>query len=301
MIIGCGAATPTVRHRPSSQAINWCGRWFVVDAGEGVQVGLRENRIPVQKIHCICISHMHGDHVFGLPGLIGSMNLFGRKEPLTIIGPASLKAFLWNSLRSTETHIRFELNFIVPDDQDANVVLEWGESSLTSIPVAHRIPAFGYAFEFKPSKRNLIKSNIALHQLSRSEILALKSGQNVTREDGSLLNYKELCLPLSPSLKYVYSGDTRPCERLEQAADQADLFYHEATFTHELAKRAKETGHSTAREAGQAATRAMSKMLIIGHISSRYKDESKLLNEAEEFHDNVQLAYDGMRIVLKPQ
>jgi len=301
VIIGCGAATPTLRHRPSSQAINWCGKWFVVDAGEGVQVGLRENRIPIQKIHCVCISHMHGDHVFGLPGLIGSMNLYGRKESLTIIGPAPLKEFLWNCLRSTETHIRFEINFIVPEEHDAVVVMDWGESSLKSVPVKHRIPAFGYAFEFKPKKRNLIKSKIDLHQLSRSEILALKSGQHLTREDGTFLNPNELCLPLKSSLKYVYSGDTRPCQQLEQAADQADLLYHEATFTHDLAKRAKETGHSTAREAGQVATRAMSKRLLIGHFSSRYKDESKLLKEAEEFHENVLLAHDGLRIALKPE
>jgi ribonuclease Z len=299
VILGCGAAVPTLRHAPTAQAVNWHGRWFLIDAGEGVQLGLRKNSIPFQKIEAIFISHMHGDHVLGLPGLIGSMSLLGRKKNLTIIGPAELQAFLMNALKSTSTHLDFELEFKTPSDiEKMETVHTWDECAVTSFPVKHRISAFGYIFQFEPIARNIRRESILTENLSRSEILALKGGLQIQRDNGKVLSPNEHCLPLKPSKKYVYSGDTSPCEGLREAALGADVLYHEATFLHELAKTAKATGHSTARQAGILAHEAGVKTLIIGHFSSRYKEEAVLLDEAKQQHTQTIAANENLRITL---
>jgi ribonuclease Z len=299
VILGCGAAVPTLRHVPTAQAINWHGRWFLIDAGEGVQLGLRKNSIPFHKIEAIFISHMHGDHVLGLPGLLGSMSLLGRKNPINIIGPYELQAFLMNSLRATSTHLAFELIFRSPSE---GVTIEpvhtWEECSICSFPVKHRISAFGYIFLFEPSIRNIRRESIVLENLSRDEIVALKKGETVYRENGKVLNPDDHCLPIKPSKKYVYSGDTSPCDSLRQAAQNADVLYHEATFLHELAQTAKATGHSTARQAGILAQETSVKTLIIGHFSSRYKNDTILLNEARQFCTSVIAANENLRISL---
>ena len=299
-ILGCGAATPTLRHAPSSQAVNWQGKWVLLDCGEGLQTNLRKYKIPLQKVDLICISHMHGDHVLGLPGLLGSMNLFGRERSLYIAGPSTIQSYVRHALELTETYVRFPIEFIDCAHLDGDPVFKWGDNTIHGFAVNHRIEAYGFTFAHRPSAQKIYKDSIAVHALRRSEIINLKAGADVTREDGSVLRVAELCAPLKPAINYTYSGDTRPTESVTKAARNADVLYHEATFLQELASTAKSTGHSTAHQAAKLGREAGVRLLILGHLSSRYRDENKVLEEAKAGHPNVYLADEGMRIRLTP-
>lgn len=299
-ILGCGAATPTLRHQPTAQAVNWQGKWILLDCGEGVQTNLRRYKIPLQKIDVICISHMHGDHVLGLPGLLGSMNLFGRNRTLRIAGPGALKAYVLQSLEHTQTHVRFPLEFSDFTTTSLQPFIEWGDNSLDVFPVKHRIEAYGFRLMHRPSQHNIRKESIGNHKLQRSEILSLKAGVDVTRASGEVLYVDRHCEPLKPPIGYIYSGDTRPSATIANAAQGMQVLYHEATFLHSLASIAKETGHSTAQQAAQLAHDAEVGLLILGHLSSRYRDENRILQEARSIHPNVSIATEGMRIRLIP-
>ena len=299
-ILGCGAATPTLRHAPTAQAVNWQGKWVLVDCGEGLQTNLRKYKIPLQKIDLICISHMHGDHVLGLPGLLGSMNLFGRERSLCIAGPSAIKSFVHQALAHTETFVRFPLEFIDCASLDGGPVIEWGDNAIYSFAVKHRVEAYGFKFTHVPSTYKIRKGRIEAHGLGRSEILRLKTGTDVIRKDGTALKVVELCAPLKSAINYAYSGDTRPTKSVTDAARDADVLYHEATFLHDLAATAKSTGHSTAQQAANLALEAGARLLVLGHLSSRYRDEGKVLDEARAIHPNVCLADEGLRIRLAP-
>ena len=207
-ILGCGAATPTLQHAPTSQAINWHGKWILQDCGEGLQTNLRKYKIPLQKIELICISHLHGDHVLGLIGLLGSMNLFGRERSLKIAGPSAIVEFVTRSLELTHTHIRFPIEFIDCNGLEDQPVITWGENTVRAFPVKHRIPAYGFNFVHRPSIHRLRKDSIDAQGLQRSEIMKLKAGEDVTRDNGEVLRVQDHCEPLNPAIHYVYSGDT---------------------------------------------------------------------------------------------
>ena len=297
-ILGCGAATPTLRHLPTAQAINWNGQWMLLDAGEGVQLGLRQQRIPFQKIDRIFISHMHGDHVLGLPGLIGSMNLLGRERTLHIHGPSNLESYVLTALKLTETHLKFNLNFDAANPEDMHVAIQEKGARISSFPVKHRIEAYGYQFYFEAPELNVRKNQIEALELQRSEIIQLKRGKDVQRSDGTRIKFAQACHSKANPICYVYSGDTRPCDAVLAASLNADLLYHEATFLDDKRRKAKETGHSTAKQAAQIAADANVKKLVIGHFSSRYRNEELLAMEAKAIFKNVVLANEGMKFQL---
>ena len=292
-ILGCGAATPTLKHLPTAQALIWNGQLSLIDAGEGVQIALRKQRIPFQKIDRIYISHMHGDHVLGLPGLIGSMNLLGRKRNLVLHGPASLESFVRSTLKLTETHLKFALHFEPNDPNQSDVIFKEKGVTVWSIPVKHRIEAYGYRFDYNAPLHNIRKDQIQSLNLLRSEIIQLKKGLDVMRKDGSTVLFKDACHRKANPKRYVYSGDTRPCDAIRDAALNADILYHEATFLQDRHKTAKDTGHSTAIDAAKIALDSKVKSLIIGHFSSRYRDEDVLLAEAQSVFNQTQLANEG--------
>ena len=273
---------------------------MLLDAGEGVQTNIRKYKVPMQKIDLICISHMHGDHVLGLPGLLGSMNLFGRERPLCLTGPKALEPFVRQALEHTKTYLRFPLRFTACNPDHTATVEQWGDNTLTSVPVKHRIEAFGFKLQNRPTQRNLKKEEIVRNQLQRSEILKLKSGLDVLRPTGEKLNAADLCYALPATSTYVFSGDTAPCDALRVAAANADVLYHEATFLHELHSTARSTGHTTSKQAADTAVFTRVQTLILGHLSSRYKDESVVLAEAQETFAESHLAKEGMRIRMVP-
>lgn len=292
-VLGCGAATPTMRYNPTSQVLNIQEHWYLLDAGEGVQKAMRRSKIPFHKVHRIFISHLHGDHVLGLPGLVGSMNLLGRTEPLHLHGPKDLKEYLRSALSLTATYLRFPLHFYVNHLKQPQLIFSKGELEVTSFPAKHRIEAYGYHFSVIPKTRNIRKSGLSAAKLTVAEIIQLKRNESVTRPDGSILEPDVLCLPIAPPLSYVFSGDTAPNPLLIQQSMDAQLLYHESTFTEALRDKAKATGHSTALQAAKAAQESGVGHLLLGHFSSRYRSPSVLHDEAQAVFANTSLAVEG--------
>lgn len=290
-IIGCGAAAPNLRFNTTSQVVNIHEKWLLIDAGEGVQLGLRRHKVPFSRIHHIAISHMHGDHVLGLPGLIGSMNLLGRKAPLKLFGPVALEPWLMETLRLTSTFLQFPLEFHATTEGSSEVIWDEATFTVSAFPTQHRIPTHGFLIREKPLEWNLKREAVTLHQLTVDEMKALKGGKAV-REGKFAISPETACSPPPPPRSYAFAADTRPSEKVVEAVSGADVLYHEATFKQELSQRARETGHSTAQQAAQVAAAAGVGRLILGHFSARYRDLIPLLDEARTVFSNVILASD---------
>ena len=279
----------------TAQALNVHEKWFLFDAGEGVQVSLRRHKVPFSKIHHVFVSHMHGDHVLGLPGLIGSMNLLGRKEALTLHGPEALEPWLMENLRLTATYLQFPLNFEVNPPGEVRLAWEHASFRVTAFPVQHRVATHGFRVDESPRMGSIRRSAIERLALSFEEIRALKSGRAV--RDGAV-QPDEVCDPGPAVRSYAFAADTRPSPLVTNAVAGATCLYHEATFKSDLAARARETGHSTAQQAAEVALEAGVERLVIGHFSSRYRDLSPLLAEAQAIFPLTMLASDGLRIQL---
>lgn len=279
----------------TAQALNVHEKWFLFDAGEGVQVSLRRHKVPFSKIHHVFVSHMHGDHVLGLPGLIGSMNLLGRKESLTLHGPEALEPWLMENLRLTATYLQFPLRFEVNAAGAPRLAWEQSTFQVTAFPVQHRVATHGYRVEERPRMGSIRREAIADLELSFEEIRALKSGNAV--RDGSV-QPEAVCEAGPPVRSYAFAADTRPSPMVIEAVTGSTCLYHEATFRTDLAARARETGHSTAEQAGRVASEAGVGRLVLGHFSSRYRDLGPLLAEAQAVFPDTTLASDGLKILL---
>lgn len=301
IICGSGAALPTKNNSPTAQVLTVSGLPYLIDAGEGVQERLRIEQVKFQKIPAIFISHLHGDHVLGLPGLIGTMNLLGRQKALQVFGPTGIQTYLDTIHQLSETHLKFELLITEIPERRGEIVRILDDSLLhvDAFQVKHRVSTFGYRFSPVQRRRNLLKSAIQDHNLTVGEIKKLTAGKDVVRENGVTLHSDVLCAPKQDSWCYVYGADSRPCQTMVEASRQASLMYHEATFRdhdHELAKK---TQHSTASEAGQVALKAQVKHLILGHFSTRYNDLNTLVSEAKTvFPGVVSLGLRGSRFKL---
>ncbi|MCB0760469.1 MAG: ribonuclease Z [Flavobacteriales bacterium] len=297
-ILGCGAATPTLKRNPTSQLVNVHDKYYLIDCGEGTQVQLRKHKFRFQRISHIFISHLHGDHYLGLLGLLSSMHLLGRATPLHIYGPADLKEIIHVNLKFSQTYLCFEWIFHPLNMLEGELIMETDKLWVRSFPMNHRIDCCGYVFEEKPKRRRILKEAIESRNLNIAEIVQLKDGKNVARESGEVLDIEECTLPPYPSRKYVYCSDTAPFDGQIDIAKNADLLYHESTFANQHEQRAKETFHSTAAQAATVASEAHVKHLLLGHFSSRYTDLSVLEEEAKEIFPNTQLAHDGLSIEI---
>lgn len=301
-ILGCGAATPTSRHLPSSQIVNVHDKLFLVDCGEGTQMQIRRMKIRLQRIGHIFISHLHGDHYLGLIGLISSLHLLGRKTPLHVYGPAPLKELLDLSWKVSDTWLMFPLHFHETSMDGKQLLFEDRTMEVHSFPLKHRIDCCGFQFVEKPRALKLRRDVIAKHQLIPSEILALKKGEVVIREDGTVMHPDQLCIRPEAPRSYSYCSDTAYHTDVVQHVKGSTLLYHESTFLQSEETRAKETFHSTAIQAAQAAKEAGVQQLLLGHFSSRYMDDETFLVEAQPIFRNTMLAYEGLTLpVLFPQ
>ncbi len=296
-ILGCGAATPTNRHAPTAQLVNVHDKFFLVDCGEGTQMQLRKFRFKFQRINHIFISHLHGDHYLGLMGLISSMHLLGRSKELHLYAPPQIREILEVQFRASETRLSFEIVYHNSLVSEKTLLLEDRTLEVYGFPLKHRIPTTGYLFIEKERKRKMEKDTIRRYALSVEEIIALKNNQDVNREGGDVLRSKELTSQPVPARSYAFCSDTALDQKVIESVAACNLLYHEATFLHELATRAKETFHSTAAQAGEVAKQAKVCQLVIGHFSSRYTDEKPLLDEARSRFPNVLLAHEGLVLV----
>lgn len=295
-ILGCGAATPTARHLPSSQLITIHDKLFLMDCGEGTQMQLRREKVKIQKIQHIFISHLHGDHYLGLVGLISSMHLLGRKNSLHLYGPPELKELIDLSLKVSQTTLEFPLQFHPVEGKEKQLLFEDKTLEVYCFPLKHRIPCHGYLFKEKQKAPRVRKDIIAEYKLIPSQILALKKLEDIILDNGKILTVAEACVLHAPPKSYAYCSDTMYWESLVPFIQGCTVLYHESTFLESEKERAKTTFHSTAKQAARIAEKAGALKLILGHYSSRYNDEILFVNEAKEIFQNAIAAQEGMTI-----
>ena len=265
-------------------------RCFLIDCGEGTQVQLRKAKAKFSKINHIFISHLHGDHVFGLPGLISSFRLLGRETPLHVYGPKGIKEMMETIFRITETHQGFEVVFHELSSKKSEKVFEDNRVEVFTIPLDHRIYCNGYLFKEKPKERHLNMQEISKYpEIEICDYHNLNRGKDIQLSDGYIVKNENLTKPAEPSVSYAFCSDTRYLESIIPIIKNVDVLYHEATFLHDLKKMADYTGHTTALEAAKIARKANVKKLILGHFSNRYNDLSVFLNEACEIFPETYL------------
>ena len=254
---------------------------------------LRKNRIRFGKINHIFISHLHGDHVFGLYGLLSTFSLLGRKDPLHLYAPENYNNILQSHLNDFDIHLSFEIDFTPLSGKKPVQILDDKYLTVTSFPLQHRVPAFGFLFREKLAERNIIKERIEEYNIPTVRIAAIKKGADFVTQDGTVIKNEELTLPPSEPLSYAYCSDTRYFKRLASFVKGVNLLYHEATFDKSKDDLAMTTGHSTTLDAARTALNAGAGRLLIGHFSGRYRDISFLVDEARTIFPNTYAAIDG--------
>jgi ribonuclease Z len=297
-ILGCGSAMPTTLHNPSSQLVNVNEKLFMVDCGEGTQLQMRKFKTRMSKLHSIFISHLHGDHILGLPGLISTLNILGRKRDLNIYAHKEIEPLLTAALNYFCTHLEFQIHFYPLNTDTFEQIYENKSLRIYSFPLKHRIPTCGFLFAEKESLRHIKREMIDFYQIPIKEIKEIKAGADFVTADGRVIPNEKLTSPPDPPRRYAYCSDTAYCPEITPYIEGVNVLYHEATFAESEAVRAQETFHSTARQAAQIAKDAGVKKLILGHFSSRYTELDALLREAQAVFPDTRLAYEGMDIVL---
>jgi len=292
-VLGRASAKPTVKSHPSAQVVNVNEQYYLVDAGEGVQQQMFRMGINPLKLRAVFISHLHGDHVFGLFPMLSTMGLCGRQTPLKVYAPRPFGEILEYHLRYFDTQLPYEVEWVEVDTTSHQIIFENKTLEVWSVPLRHRVPCSGYHFKEKRPELNVDKFKITKYNLTIAQIVAAKRGEDITLEDGTVIENSELTyLPFEPR-SYAYLSDTSRSAVAAERVKGVNLLYHEATYTREFARDAKERGHSTAADAAQMAVVAGAERLLLGHFSSRYKSPEVLLEEAKEIFDNVALAEEG--------
>lgn len=293
-ILGCGSARSWARHLPSSQILSYRGKLFMIDCGEGAQREFFRYGFNLNRVGHIFISHLHGDHCFGLIGFISTLVLQGKTGELTIHAHRDLEALLAPWLDYFCRNDLFKVVF-APLPVKGGVIYEDKSLAVTSFPLRHRVPSYGFRFDEKAKLPHIDKSAAERYGIPLKELQAIKEGAGYTLPDGETVPNERLVLPPSPSQSYAYCSDTVYTKSIVPYIKGVTVLYHEATYTGEYAEQAKNRYHSTAAQAAEIARQAAAGTLIIGHYSSRYKDESRFLEEARPIFPDTVLAYEGMK------
>ena len=296
-ILGCGSATMTPRHQPSCQVLNVRDNLMMIDCGEGAQLSVRRMGLKLMRLNHIFISHLHGDHCFGLPGLVSTMALLNRSNSLTIHTFKDGAELLGQMLDYFCRERPFEVRFNVIDTHK-RVIWEDDALTVTTIPLVHRVPAVGFIFAEKPKLRHIIGEEVARLGVPHYAMNALRQGEDWVTPEGIVVPNDQLTTDADPSISYAYCSDTKFSKRVIKNVEGVDWLYHEATYDDSLRIKAHNRYHSTALEAATVAREAGVKQLIIGHFSKRYVDETPLLNEARNVFPATRLANEGLVIDL---
>lgn len=292
-ILGSGAAVPTLERGATAHYVNCNDRHILIDCGEGTQLQLRKFKIKFQRITHICISHLHGDHFFGLVGYLSSLQLLGRDKGVNVYGPKGLEAIVKAQLEMGGARIDYQLTFIEIDATQHSILFEDNIFEIHAFPLKHRVPTTGFLIKEKPKDRSLIKHKFDQTGLSVAYINKLRQGLNVKKEDGTVVTSDSVTVAPPPTKSYAFCSDTAYLESIVPFIKNADLLYHEATFTEEKKQRAIKTNHSTAKDAANIAKLANVKQLIMGHFSARYKNTDNHLEEAKVVFENSFVVNDG--------
>lgn len=292
-ILGTGSATPVLSRNPTAHHLQIEQEGYLIDCGEGTQSQLLRYKIRTTKLKYIFITHLHGDHFFGLIGLLSTLNMHRRIEDLWLFGPKGLTEIITLQLKYSDTRLNFKIHFKETQTEKSYLLFENDYVTITTIPHIHRVPCCGFLFQEKSKKRKIIKSTKPA-DLTFEQIRMLKNGEDILTENG-LLKYKneDYTVPSMKSSSYAFCSDTLYNEAIIDIVKNVDLLYHEATFLDELLPRATQTNHSTTKQAATIAKKAKVGKLIIGHYSSRYKELETHLAEAREVFMNTYLAIEG--------
>lgn len=297
-ILGCGSALPTTLYNPSSQIIDINSKLFMIDCGEGSQLQMRKLGVRMSKLHSIFISHLHGDHVFGLPGLISSLGLLGRTAELTIYAHQEIEQFLYPFLNFFCNNLSYNVRLVLLRKKGYNLIYENRSICIYTFPLKHRIATNGFLFKEKEKPRHIKREMIDFYNIPIRNINEIKDGADFTTSDGKIIANDRLTTPADPIRSYAYCSDTAYDESIVPYIKDVDVLYHEATFAESELASANKTGHSTARQAAEIAKLAEVKKLVIGHFSSRYTNLTPLLEEAQAVFPNTELAKEGKIIEL---
>ncbi|MGM0464514.1 MAG: ribonuclease Z [Bacteroidota bacterium] len=297
-ILGSSSALPTSQRYPSAHVLNAHERFFLIDCGEGTQMQLRKYKIKYGKIHHIFISHLHGDHIFGLYGLLSSLNLTGRLSPLRIYAPAGYREILYSHLSDFDIHLNFDIDFTPLSGKDPVKLFENKGIKIFSLPLQHRVPAFGFLFREKEKERNIIREAIKKYKIPLSEIHKIKKGADFYTAGGQCIPNSEITRDPPHPRSFAYCSDTSYFPRMAEFVKNVDLLYHEATFASDRLDLAVRTGHSTAAQAARVALDAGAGRLVIGHFSARYRDVAPLVEEARELFPDTIAAQEGSVITI---
>lgn len=295
-ILGCGSALPTLRHNASSQVVNVREKLFMIDCGEGTQVQLRRSCLRFSRLNHIFISHLHGDHCFGLMGLISTFGMLGRTARLHLYAHPELERLLSPQIGFFCKGMPFEVVFhpIMPDRRET--IYDDRSVSVETIPLRHRLPTCGFLFREKPRPDHIRRDMIDFYRIPVCMINRIKNGEDYVLEDGTVVPNARLTFPSAPPRAYAYCSDTAYFPEMAEQIAGVDLLFHEATFASSEAARARQTRHSTAAQAAQTARDAKVKRLVIGHFSARYEDERPLLEEAAAIFPDTILADENLTI-----
>lgn len=294
-ILGCYAATPTVNTHPTSQVIEIRGHQFLIDCGEGTQVQLRKSKIKFNRIQHIFISHLHGDHFFGLPGLISTFLLMGRDADLHVYGPKGIKQAILLLLKLGKAYTNFPLYFHELEEDTPQLIFEDDTVTVETIPLQHRVYTNGYLFKEKPRDRTLDVDAARAANIDLAYYNKIKKGYDVENRNGKLIPNEDITFDPPPQKFYAFCSDTLYHPEMVPQITGADVLYHESTFLDEHEHLAEKTKHSTAKQAASIAKQAQVKTLILGHYSKRYGDLNLFKKEAQEIFSNVLLAEDGKK------
>jgi ribonuclease Z len=293
LILGSSAATPTSTRNPTAQLLNIAERFFLIDCGEGTQIQLRKYKTRFQSVNHIFISHLHGDHILGLPGLLASMNLLGRQNDLTIYAPKELEEMILTIHRFSDAHLNYQLHFIHTQDKVKQKLWEDDKVEVYSIPLQHRIATTGFLFKEKPLPRSIDKYKLEKMDVSFAEIHKLKQGFDAIDNNGNTIKNETLTIDPPKTRSYAFCSDTRFFAALANDIKDVNLLYHESTFLENKKDRAAQTFHSTACQAAKMAILCGAQKLILGHFSARYDDLNLFLEEAIPVFAQTELAKEG--------
>ena len=293
-ILGCGSALPTLKHNASSQLIEMRGKCFMVDCGEGAQMQFRRSHIHFSKLNAIFISHMHGDHCFGLMGLLSTLGMLGRTSKLRIYAPKEYATLFMQQVEFFMQTMEYEMEMIPVDTEKQQVIYDDHSLTVETVPLQHRVPCCGFIFREKPTLPHIRRDMIDYYGIPVSQINNIKNGADWTNEDGDVIPNARLVQPADSPRSYAYCSDTRFVPGLKEKVKGVTVLYHESTYTSDQEDRAKIYYHSTARQAATIAAGAGVGTLLLGHYSARYNDEQVLLQEAKAVFENSILSQEGM-------
>lgn len=297
-ILGCGCALPTTRHYNAAQVINIHDKLFLVDCGEGTQIQFRKNKFNFNRLGHIFISHLHGDHCFGLIGLISTFNLLGRTAQLHIHAPAPIENLFKEQLDFFCPELNYKVEFHEINTTEHRIIFEDRTVEVWSLPLNHRISCTGFLFKEKPLKRHINAEMVKFYKIPHYMLNPIKEGQDFISEEGDIIPNERLTKAANPSRSYAYCSDTSYIPALSNLIKNVDVLFHEATFLKDREGLAAKTFHSTAMQAASIAKSSNAKKLIIGHYSARYKNEEEFLEEAKEIFPETILAAENGTIKI---